>query len=651
MTMTSRIGWLLAAVVSLSLLGGLWIHTLTARDALQLQLALRNQDAAAALALSLSQQRGDAAAIETVAAAQFELGAYRSLLLTAPDGRVVLRREQQPAPAGAAAAPGWFIRALPLSAAAGEALVSDGWRALGNLRLESQQAWAHDALWAAASRSAALLAGLAAIAALLSVAALRAWQQPLAATVRQARALEEGRFTLADEPALPELRILTRSMNAMVLRLREMFDAQAAQVALLQRQAQTDAVTGLMQRRPFVARLEGLLEDPAGPGFGLLLVRVARLEQVNHELGFEATDRLLAALAEVLQAYGERVDGAFAGRLNGSDFALVLPAAGVAAETARSLADALATAPLARAGAVRLAIGGADEVCGVSAGAALATADGALAEAESSGQSVVRSNGGQGDDPAGARAWRAQIAAALEAGRTRLGEFAVVDAKGGLIHLECPLRVQFEALREVTSEGTGPPWRPARQWLAQAARSRLLPRVDLAALELALAATATDSTPRCVHIAEASMAEPGFVARVLQQLAARPAAARRLSLEWVGGARCVDGATLQEAAAAWKALGVRLGVEHAGATPQALAAWQPVGIDYVKIDARHLQGAADDDAVRAYAASLVALVHGLGWLALAKSVDDARDLDVLWSLGFEGATGRAVAAPGAHVAA
>lgn len=643
MTMMGRIGWLLAAVVLLSLLGGLWIHTLTARDALQLQLALRNQDAATALALSLSQQGGDAAAIETVAAAQFELGAYRSLLLTAPDGQVLLQRDR-PAPARVAAAPGWFTRALPLSAAAGEARVGDGWRPLGTLRIESQQAWAHDALWAAVSRTAALLAALGVAAMVLSVAALRGWQRPLDATVRQARALEEGRFTLADEPSMPELRTVTRSMNAMVRRLRDMFDAQAAQVALLQRQAQTDSVTGLMQRRLFVARLEGLLDEPAGPGFGLLLLRVARLEEVNHEMGFAATDRLLAALAEVLQAYGERVSGAFAGRLNGSDFALVLPAVGVAAETATSLSQALAQAPLARAGAVRLAIGGADGLRAMPVSEALALADAALAEAEVASQPVVHGASGRGSDPAGARAWRAQIAAALQGGRTRLAEFPVVDRDGRLLHLECPLRVQFEAPDHSEAQPSVNLWRPARQWLAQAARSQLLPRVDLAALELALAASAADAQPRGVHIAEASMAEPGFVARVHERLAAQPAAARLLSLEWVEGARRVDGVALRDAAASWKGLGVRLGVEHAGATPQALAAWQAVGIDYVKIDARHVKGAADDEAVRAYASSLVALVHGLGWSALAEGVEDPRDLEALWALGFDGATGRAVSA-------
>ncbi|MBC7940527.1 MAG: EAL domain-containing protein, partial [Chitinophagaceae bacterium] len=238
-------------------------------------------------------------------------------------------------------------------------------------------------------------------------------------------------------------------------------------------------------------------------------------------------------------------------------------------------------------------------------------------------------------------------AAALDAGRTRLAEYAVVDAAGGLIHLECPLRVQFGA-DIVRGDTTLPPemgegdFRPARQWLALAVRSRLMPRVDLAALDLALAATAQDGLSRCVHVAQASLREPGFVGLVEQRLVAAAGAARQLSIEWVESTQPAPAATLRQAAATWRRLGVRVGVEHAGASPQALTLWQAAGIDYVKIDARHLRGVADDEAVRGYAGSLVALVHGMGLKALAAGITDESDLAALWALGFDGATGAAV---------
>jgi EAL domain-containing protein (putative c-di-GMP-specific phosphodiesterase class I) len=92
-------------------------------------------------------------------------------------------------------------------------------------------------------------------------------------------------------------------------------------------------------------------------------------------------------------------------------------------------------------------------------------------------------------------------------------------------------------------------------------------------------------------------------------------------------------------------VGVTVGVEHAGASPKALPALEGIGVQYVKIDARHLRGLADDDAVRGYAQSLVGLIHGLGMQALAEGIDEPRDLLAIWAIGFDGATGAAVPAP------
>jgi EAL domain-containing protein (putative c-di-GMP-specific phosphodiesterase class I)/GGDEF domain-containing protein len=636
MTMTLRLALLLAAVLLTALLGSAWLHTAALRSAYVAQLEVRNADAAASLALALSQQRGDRAALETVATAQAALGHYRLLQLRAPDGQLLFQRQGgNPA----VEVPAWFVAALPLVAPPGRAMVSDGWQPLGELWVESHADWAHEALWAACVRTALLLGGLGLVAATLAAVLLRGWQRPLQATMAQAEALEQGRFVTATEPAWPELRQLTRSMNSMVQRLRGVFDAQAEQVALLQRQAMTDAVSGLPRREVFVGRLQDLLADTGAPMATLLLLRARRLETANRRLGHDGTDRLLGAVADVLLTYVSRVPGSFAGRLNGSDFALCLPAPGVARETGESLLAALMASPLARTGGVEWVAGAVDGVRGGGASAALAAADAALAEAEAEpGSTVVVSLPADFvADPGGARAWRAQIAAALADKRVQLGQFPVRDAQGRLLHLECPLRVQLVP---------GAEFHAARRWLALAARSRLLPEVDLAAVDLALAAIAADGLARGVHVAPASLAAPGFDAALQQRLQAAPAAAHKLWLDLAEDMPRALAQPLREAVAAWRGCGARVGIEHAGASPQALAALQGLGLDYVKVAARHLRGVADDEAVRDYARSLLALLRGLGATALAEGIEDPRDLTALWQLGFDGATGAAVAALG-----
>ncbi len=621
----------IAAIAALALLVAfglsvIWLG-LAARQALQAQQARHNRDAAVALAELLSQPAGSVAGAEAGLTSAFAHTDAAWALLRPDDGRppVAYRHAVQ-----ATRAPDWFVALLPIAAAPGWGSVRSGEHEVARLQLSGQSASVQDALWELCAQVAAGWLVLTLILAAAAWVALMAWQRAVAPVLSQAQALALGRLVEIDEPGPIELRQMARSLNRAVRRLRELFAAQARQVALLQRQAQLDAVTGLPLRRGFVGLLQQRLAGQGGPGAALLLLQVPQLDGLNQRLGHEATDRVLGAIADLLLTYVDRVAGAFAGRLNGSDFALCLPVSGLAAETADSLHAALVAAPVLRASGVEVLIAGVDGLRETTAGAALAAADAALARAQAEERVAIDAQGDLVAAASGARAWREQIAAALAEGRAQLGEFPVVDRTGALIHLECPLRVQLTA---------GGPFEAARRWLALARRSRLLPQVDLAAVELALRASGADGRPRAVHAALASLAGPEFIAEVAQRLARSPKAAARLSIECVQGAGGSDPSLLAEAAAAWRLWGVRVGVEHAGESPQQLPGLQNAGIDYVKVGARHLRGVATDEALRGYAQSLVALIHGLGLAALAEGIDDPRDLAALWPLGFDGATG------------
>jgi len=431
-----------------------------------------------------------------------------------------------------------------------------------------------------------------------------------------------------------------------------LYAQQAEQVQQLQRQAQLDAVTGLPSRRHFLGLLQQRLGAAAGPGpgLGLVLLRVQQLEALNQRLGFEATDRLLAALGQVLLTYVDRVPGTCAGRLNGSDFALCLPVAGVARETAASLHLALASAPALRNGGANVAVGGVDQVQPVGSanlpadvGAVLAAADAALARAEArgaSGQEPVVVEVLQGpSSPSlttmpGERAWRAQIATALEEGRVRLQAAPVLDKRGQTAHLQCRLRVQRQP---------GGEFEAAEGWFALARRSRLLPQADLCTIELALQAIAADAQPRAVSASAVSLLSPGFIAEVASRLARAPASAGLLVIE------CSESLTdaaaipaLAAAAQAWRPWGVRVGMGPMADLAQHLPALKAAGVRHVTLDARALQGLAESPTLRGYVQSLVALVHGLGLTVLVGALDDAVQAQALWELGVDAVSGAAV---------
>ncbi len=634
MSLIRQVWLMLLGVLLLSLFGSLATLVLTSRETLQTQLRVRNADAATMLALALSQQRGEPELMRLVALAQFDTGHYRQIRLLAPGGAVLFERAVAPQPG---AAPAWFSEAFSIEADAGQALVSDGWRNVGRLEVAAQAAWAVDSLWAGCVRAVGLLALLGVLAAGVAALAVRSWRRPLQATVEQARALEEGRFVQAPEPQVPELRRLARSMNSLVRRLQLAFETQAEQVQVLRLQATTDPVTGLPHRRQFVSQVDAALRDSPARGGALLIIRLRHLNDLNERLGHDTTDRLLSALADVLQAYPQRAPGALCGRLNGSDFGLFLPAPGLAAETASSLVMGLRAALAGVDDRAQVVIGGADPLRGNSVAGALALADAALLRADAQGPFAVEvavADGAAGP-LSSEQAWREALTLALAGECFELAQYAVRDKHERLLHVECPLRIQLLP---------GGPYEPASVWLWMAARAQLSARADLAALHLALAAAQHDGQRRCIHVAGASLGGPGFIADVARALAELPQAARVMAIEVNESFAAEHTQRLGEANRAWRVHGVRLGLEHAGAALQGLARLGETGIDYIKIDDRYVHGVGSNPAVREFARSLATLAHSMGMQVIAAGVDDAEDLRTLWALGFDGVTGPAVRA-------
>jgi EAL domain-containing protein (putative c-di-GMP-specific phosphodiesterase class I)/GGDEF domain-containing protein len=628
MTLMRQIGWLLAAVVVLALAGAVGVNVYAARDTLATQLRVKNADNAQSLALALSQQRGDAALMELLLAAQFDTGFYRQVRLVAADGKVAFERR---ADGKAGEAPAWFAALLPIESAPGVAQVSDGWRALGRVEVVSHAAYAHDELWRGTLRSTLWMLLLGGLSMALAAAGVRRIRQPLDATVEQANALVEGRYLAVPEPRVPELQRVARAMNSMVDRVRRLFEAQAAQVDTLRREAHEDRVTALPHRVHFMERLAGLLGDDGGSASGsLLLVRVADVADLNRVLGHQATDRALRAVADVLRAWP--CDGALAGRLNGSDFALALPGRAQAGDAAPALAQALERALYTHGAALSAHVGAVDWHRVGPAGALLARADLALAHAER-GPAFSAHAEQEGDALAmaeGEERWHRGLSDAIRAGRMRLVEYPVVNSHGALVHLECPLRVQVEP------DG---PFETAARWLPLAARSRLLPALDLSAVRLALAASAADGRPRAVNLALASLADGGFEVQLRGLLEASPQAAKLLWLEVGEVAARSHWDLLHAFGHLVRPLGVRFGLEHAGHELYRSPRLYELGLDYVKLDAALVRKAGTDDAVRRFVTGSVTLLHALPLHVCAEGVDSADDAQALWACGVDWITG------------
>ncbi|MFG6449340.1 EAL domain-containing protein [Roseateles sp. BYS180W] len=630
MSLIRQIWLLVLGAVVLALVGSVGVSTHTLRDLLQTQLAVKNNDNANALALAMSQQQGDVELMSLLVSAQFDGGAYESLRWRDQQGRLVYERRAHTEPQQA---PAWFVQLLPIQAAPGLAKVSNGWSAIGEVEVRSHTGYVHDALWNSLLHSTLWLVAVGLVASVMAKLVLQRLRRPVDAAVAQADALVQGRFEAQPEPDVPEMKRLGQAMNTMVARVQQMFEGQAEQLRQLHQQLLCDPLTGVTNRAQFVAELNSALHRDDAPLRGaLLMARVRDLSTLNHVLGRQSVDVALQTLAQALQVYHGRVNGCLVGRLNGSDFALWLPVPDVAQETAEALSSALHTSLLPMSTSIRVALGVVELPRQRPLSAWLSAADAALAQAEQSDQGVkhVISVDVTESQQQGERAWRQHILEALSSGQHRIIEYPLLDRQGRLLHLECPMQLRLQP------EG---PFEPAARWLPLAVRSRLSADADLHAVQHALTASAGDGQRRGINVAPATLSEDSFLARLRALLQEHSAAATLLDMELAQAAVLLNLEAMQELSRLVRPLGVRLGVEHAGAELTRVERLYAVGLDYVKLDSSVCAGVAVDSPRAAFARSMVALLHSLDLQVYAEGVREAADAQVLWESGFDGVTG------------
>lgn len=162
----------------------------------------------------------------------------------------------------------------------------------------------------------------------------------------------------------------------------------------IQRQATTDDLTGLVNRRRFLEALDGEIvrAEALGTPVSIVLVDLDDFKLVNDRFGHAAGDELLRQFAARTLVHLRDVD--VAGRLGGEEFAVVVPetnAAGAAA-VAERLRRSLATLPLpagAESALVTASFGVAERVPGEGGSDLLRRADAALYRAKREGRNRV----------------------------------------------------------------------------------------------------------------------------------------------------------------------------------------------------------------------------------------------------------------------
>jgi len=628
--------WIAVVVMmSIAFISSFSISTYKAKAYFEEQLLLKNIDNAGSLALTLSQIEKDPVTLELLIAAQFDTGHYQRIELLSPEGEPLQSKVYEGD--DATGVPEWFKAITSLNIEPGVAQVQDGWFQYGTLYIESHKRFAYQALWTTTRDLLVWFLLVALVAGGLGTLILKLITRPLDDVVKQAEAIGGRRFIKSKEPRTLEFGRVVKAMNILSERIRQMLDSERKRLEEMRHKNQHDELTGLANREYFLSQLDTKLNSiDSDSQHALLLIRVRHLALLNQQLGHKQTDALLKHLAHVIQKVTEDTADDFTqadvGRLNGSDFVLLLTDALDLDSISEALLHKLLTLSADYDPVPQLPMAAAYFAPGDSRADLMMKLDTLLAHAEQREITCREISLAHQNSPRfhSADEWRMVLTEALIRDRVTAQYYPVLASDSGLLHQEAMMRLELQG--EVHSAGYFIPW---------ARRLGMLPELDVAMVNFVLEQLRRleDAPSTAINLSAETLGDLVAVNRLCDQLKDRPREARLLWFEV--SERCVvqHPQVFKEFCRQIKPLGCRIGLERAGADFARISNLQELGLDYIKVDNAFISDLEGNNTNQNFLRGLATLGHSIGLLVIADGVKAGSQTPLLKMLGMDGYTG------------
>ncbi len=431
-----------------------------------------------------------------------------------------------------------------------------------------------------------------------------------------------------------------------VLTYRELWD-----LADARRQAHTDELTGLTNRRGFTALAEAHLRAAEGLGrddgpvrpehrTALLLLDLDRFKEVNDSLGHHAGDELLSAIGQrLVETCREPRD--LLARLGGDEFAVLLPGTGLdgAEHVAARIGAALAAPFVVDGVRVQAAISIGIAVApwhGTSLSLLMRRADIAMYRAKNTRAGHAIYDPDQRDPDGEDRLQRVQdLRAAIEGDQIIVHYQPKVD-----LATSCVTGAEALVRWDHPTQGLLFP----DAFLALAEDAGLMPALTAAVLDKALAQAAHwhragRQLTVAVNLPPATVVDADLPQRVAQSLARHQVPPSLLKLEITEDSLLGDRVRAREVLARLRRLGVRIAIDDYGSGYSSLAYLRELPVDELKLDRSFVYPMADDARAAAIVRSTVELAHSLGLSIVAEGVEHAAAAEELVRYGCDAAQG------------
>ncbi|MDA3807616.1 MAG: EAL domain-containing protein [Thiomicrorhabdus sp.] len=642
MSLNKQMILFIATLLFIVLIGTFGLNLSNTKNFLQEQLSSHAQDTATSLGLSLSsiEDPTDLTSMETMINAVFDRGYYASIRLTDIENHSLYLKSNTQA---MDAVPAWFIKQIKLTSPPAEAVVQSGWIPIGTLTVVSHTGYAYAELWQSMI-NLLIWFGIAAITAIIIIIyTLRFMLKPLKQMEAQAQAIVKKEYLFQDNlPSTIEFRQVVTAMNAMVTKLKTVFERDANTAEKLQKMAFQDSVTELSNRRHFEMNIDTLLDPNEDATSGTIcLIRIQALKELNDQYGYLMGDKLMKCLADSMQAQFSYQNSLFA-RLNGTELVAVLP--GINAIDVKPRVEAMAqciTLILKNLAAedvpTSLSLAYMHYQPGQSRGNILANLDFAIDQANAQGKNqVFFYNNGEAEQVDN-RAWEHTLQQAIEEKRFVLFQQSAYDQDRSVHDQE-----MFVRLKDI--DGT---IRSAAYFMPAVEKLNKTAEIDKLVINLAIQHLKTQITGPvlAINLSKSILENDALQAWLMKSLNALDNQAKHLAFEMTE--RLVS----EEKNTSWPLINelkrrqVKFGIDHFGSRLTNMRYLQNLRPDYVKLDGSFSKAIESDENTCSYVSSLCELAKSLDIKVIAMAVENEAQQKAFTELGVDYFQGYLYGAP------
>ncbi len=293
------------------------------REYIENELFTKAQNSASSLGVAMSQVDGDVVRMSIMADAVFDTGIYEKIELKSMKGESLFVKRLQDRDGSV---PDWFVGMFDISAPKGVAQVSDGWRPIGILEVEPNLSLAYGYLYSLFNQILVIFFLSLLVGTALVIWILRLLLKPLETVKNQAEEVLKNRFVINERlPDTKELAVVTDAVNALVKKMRGMYDRLAEITERNRRLEYLDKTTSLYNRDYFLMKYDLCGDFDAESGGHVAVFRICGIEQANRRIGYDRVNTLVKMLARSLQDSFSEIEDALVCRLSGREMAVLLP--------------------------------------------------------------------------------------------------------------------------------------------------------------------------------------------------------------------------------------------------------------------------------------------------------------------------------------